>query len=184
MDEQRISHEFLDRLNPALYDQRVYVRECPYSKAESPVPRAEYVATQSSSSSGESDTTSASSPISQVAVGNSDASKTAPCNDDVRVSVPIKDKMSHSLENQDNFELRPRTGAYQTEASISGEMPLLSVTNQPAAGETRQPLDPMVVATRWPTNTVDPALVMRANAAHQCIIYSLPTLLKESMPPP
>ncbi|GAA0151313.1 hypothetical protein LIER_10057 [Lithospermum erythrorhizon] len=118
-------------------DERVYVRECPYSKAASPENRKGSMVIQSSSSSfGDSDITSANSPRSQVAVGNSEASKTTPCNDDVRVSVPIKDKLFESSENQDNFELRPRIDADHTEASISEGMPLLLVADQPMTGET------------------------------------------------
>ncbi|GAA0144230.1 hypothetical protein LIER_04730 [Lithospermum erythrorhizon] len=70
MYEQGISPEFLDRLNPALYDQGIYARECPYSKAASLETRKGSMAIQSSSfSSSESDTTSTSSPRFRVAVG-------------------------------------------------------------------------------------------------------------------
>ncbi|GAA0160920.1 hypothetical protein LIER_17361 [Lithospermum erythrorhizon] len=62
-------------------------------------------------------------------------------------------------------------------------MPLLLVADQPAAGETGQPLDPVAVVTRGPIYTVNPTLAMRTDAAYQGIIDSLPTLLKESMPP-
>ncbi|GAA0144229.1 hypothetical protein LIER_04729 [Lithospermum erythrorhizon] len=70
--------------------------------------------------------------------------------------------MSQSSENQDNFELRPRTNADHTETSISEWMALLSVADQPATRETEK-----ATATQEPNNAVDPVLVARADAAYK-----------------
>ncbi|GAA0184280.1 hypothetical protein LIER_31568 [Lithospermum erythrorhizon] len=63
MDEQGISNELFDRLNPALYDLRVYDTECPYANAAGLETRPISLASPSSSSSSDgTHTTSASSP--------------------------------------------------------------------------------------------------------------------------
>ncbi|GAA0146562.1 hypothetical protein LIER_06484 [Lithospermum erythrorhizon] len=175
MDEQEISFVFEDRLNPALYDLRVYERECPYSMTVNPGIRQESLATQSSSSSSEgSDTTSAISPLPQLKVTDKVASKITPCNNDVTADVLIKDIlcfdlrrrtvfssgtfggiwiMSQSSENQvDNFELRPRVGATQVDPSLSGWMPMLPVTGP---------------ANLEPTQSAPPTLADRAKASYQ-----------------
>ncbi|GAA0146452.1 hypothetical protein LIER_06401 [Lithospermum erythrorhizon] len=120
MYEQGISSVFEDRLNPVLYDLRMYERECPYITTTNPMIRQKPLATRSSSSSSDnSNTSSASSPLPQLTVINKVASKITAGNNDVMALVPIK-------ENQlDNYELHPRTEADQVEASISEGMPIL-----------------------------------------------------------
>ncbi|GAA0167946.1 hypothetical protein LIER_22778 [Lithospermum erythrorhizon] len=85
MDEQGISSVFDDRLNHALYDLRVYEKECPYAPRANPAIRPEPLATRSSSSSSDDlDTSSTNSPLLQLAVTYKAASKITPGNNDVR----------------------------------------------------------------------------------------------------
>ncbi|GAA0173531.1 hypothetical protein LIER_41544 [Lithospermum erythrorhizon] len=146
MDEQGINSIFANRLNPSLYDKRVYVKECPYEKVVSPKPRLESPTTRTSN---DESSLSANSPVPQMTAGNKVVSKIIPNNDDddVKTSFP-KDKMSQSLENQmDNNELRPRDNRNHTECSRVGEMSLLPVAEQTA----QEPAPPatQVQLLRW-----------------------------------
>ncbi|GAA0181869.1 hypothetical protein LIER_30295 [Lithospermum erythrorhizon] len=88
MDEQGISSVFYDRLNPTLYDLRVYEQECPYAPMLNLVIHPQPLATLSStSSSDDSDTSSADSPLTQLAVRDKGTSKFTPDLTDVRESA-------------------------------------------------------------------------------------------------
>ncbi|GAA0140743.1 hypothetical protein LIER_02038 [Lithospermum erythrorhizon] len=78
MDEQGINVVFEDRLNPSLYDDRVYVKECHYTKVATPGPLIESSATYSSdSTSSSTDTSSASSPFHHSPSSDKSTLKTA-----------------------------------------------------------------------------------------------------------
>ncbi|GAA0168192.1 hypothetical protein LIER_22962 [Lithospermum erythrorhizon] len=186
------------QLNSSLYDERVYKRECPYSRLANLEPHSESLEIHFSSTSFGDDTSpSANSPISEMTVGDIVASKFMSYNDDVRaicpykrlspfslilyseVPFPLKDKMSQSSKNQvDNFELRPRTEADQAEASISGGMliiPLAEPLAQVPLPQNTEPANPILHA-----NVVE---ATRAEEAYQGMMASVPTFVKESTPP-
>ncbi|GAA0166950.1 hypothetical protein LIER_21993 [Lithospermum erythrorhizon] len=71
--------------------------------------------------------------------------------------------MSQTSENNvDNFEVRPRAGANQEDASIGGGMPILQATGH---------------ANPTPIQPADPTEAERAEAAYQGIMASLPTFI-------
>ncbi|GAA0142751.1 hypothetical protein LIER_03579 [Lithospermum erythrorhizon] len=72
MEEQGISSVFEDRLNPSLYDEWVYVRECPYGRSMGIEARLESPVTHhsdsTSSTSSSTNAFGASSPFPQPSV--------------------------------------------------------------------------------------------------------------------
>ncbi|GAA0184019.1 hypothetical protein LIER_31333 [Lithospermum erythrorhizon] len=72
MDEEGISSVFEDRLNPSLYDERVYVREYPYARNMDIETRLESPATHhcdsTSSTSSSTNASDASSPSPQPSI--------------------------------------------------------------------------------------------------------------------
>ncbi|GAA0163934.1 hypothetical protein LIER_39688 [Lithospermum erythrorhizon] len=83
----------------------------------------------------------------------------------------------------DNYELCPRNNPKHIECSRAGEMSLFPVaeqtTREPAPPVTQVPA-PQVARGSVPLTT--PAAVERAEVAYQCIMTSLPTFLKKSLP--
>ncbi|GAA0170331.1 hypothetical protein LIER_24619 [Lithospermum erythrorhizon] len=98
--------------------------EYPYAPVVNKVIHQEPLTTQSaSSSSDDSNTSSADSPLPQLTVTEKGASKIVPVYNDVMAPSSIKDIMSQSFENQaDNFVLRPRVVEDQAEASVSSRI--------------------------------------------------------------
>ncbi|GAA0165685.1 hypothetical protein LIER_21019 [Lithospermum erythrorhizon] len=189
MDEQGISSEFTNRLNPLLYDFRVYERECPYSKVASLEPLFGSPTTHSSSSTSDStNTSSASSPSHHSPVLGEGVLKTSTL---TRVDVMtfhksikgeyelfcgVHEFFGAFLEifwiNVDNFEVRQRTRANQEEASTSGGIPVL-----PTSGSVNlEAANPESIALgAGPTNPV-PALANPNVAAREEATYQVPKI--------
>ncbi|GAA0169023.1 hypothetical protein LIER_23593 [Lithospermum erythrorhizon] len=76
--------------------------------------------------------------------------------------------MSQSSENQiNNFELRPRTGATQTDASLGQGMPMLPIADPPTEEPNQSSIGPV---TQGPSNPVDLDVAARADAGYQANI--------------
>ncbi|GAA0151669.1 hypothetical protein LIER_10344 [Lithospermum erythrorhizon] len=178
-------------------------KECPYAPLSNLVIHPQTLATHfSTSSSDDSDTSSADSPLTQLAVADKGTSKFMPELNVVRKSAPIKvtptpfvqlpfirphrinfsplsDKMSPSLENQpENFELRPCGEANQVEASVSGGMPILHPDRPTNPTLQTAPVNPFVITV--PEGVRDKAA--RAEKAYQGMA-SFPTFVKNFTPP-
>ncbi|GAA0186845.1 hypothetical protein LIER_34133 [Lithospermum erythrorhizon] len=180
MDEYGISFDFLNRLIPTLYDLRVYEKE----KVASPDHHSGSLAT--SSTSGSTDSSSASTPSHPSLVLDKDVSKivTVTCANVTGPQTSIKDKMSQTSENNiENFEVCSLVGENQEEASISGGMLVLQVTGPANPGSANPvPIVQGVGAANPVSSPPDPNEATRAEAAYQCIIASLPTFVKKSTP--
>ncbi|GAA0140584.1 hypothetical protein LIER_01900 [Lithospermum erythrorhizon] len=88
--------------------------------------------------------------------------------------------MSQSLENHmDNFEICPRTGANQEDASVSGGMLVLQPTDLIRSGTAAQGAG----VANLTYALANPDEAERAEAAYRGIMTSLPAFIKKSIRP-